>query len=139
MSPPFRRRNCLSLLAATRPKRYRVGMGVWDELQHNVRNSTRQWLDWAHHHAQEIGDTGMRHIERQDLLAERRQLLLRLGELLANRFLVEGKKTVRSDSPEFRAALERISEIDRRLEELAEADKLHSAKKKTKNFPKSVD
>ncbi len=110
-------------------------MSVWDELQHNVRNSTKQWLDWAHRHAQEIGDTSMRHIERQDLLAERRQLLLRLGESLADRFLVEGKKTVRSDSPEFREALDRVSEIDRRLDELAQADELHSSKKKTKNFP----
>lgn len=97
-------------------------MSIWNELNENLRHSSRQWLDWAKQHAQDIGDASMRHIERQDLLSERKQLLQRLGEATADRFLVEDKKTVRHDSPGVRELLERISAIDERLTILSVAD-----------------
>jgi hypothetical protein len=97
-------------------------MSIWNELNENLRQSSRQWLDWAKHHAQDIGDAGMRHIERQDLLSERKQLLQRLGEVTADRFLVEDKKTIRHDTAGVREILERISAIDERLSVLSVAD-----------------
>lgn len=97
-------------------------MSIWNELNENLRHSSRQWLDWAKQHAQDIGDAGIRHIERQDLLSERKQLLQRLGEATADRFLVEDKKTIRQDSPGVREILERISAIDERLTVLSVAD-----------------
>ncbi|MEX2445495.1 MAG: hypothetical protein WD492_17995 [Alkalispirochaeta sp.] len=97
-------------------------MSIWNELNENVRQSSRQWLDWAKQHAQDLGDAGMRHIERQDLLSERKQLLQRLGEATADRFLVEDKKTVRHDTPGVKEILERISAIDERLTVLSVAD-----------------
>ncbi len=109
-------------LVCTGLKYYRFPMSIWNELNENLRHSSRQWLDWAKQHAQDIGDAGMRHIERQDLLSERKQLLLRLGEATADRFLVEDKKTIRPDSPGVREILERISAIDERLVVLSVAD-----------------
>ncbi len=97
-------------------------MSIWNELNENLRESSRQWLEWAKQHAQDIGDAGMRHIERQDLLSERKQLLQRLGEAVADRFLVEDKKTVRHDTPSVGPLLERISAIDERLAVLSVAD-----------------
>lgn len=109
-------------LACTGVKYYRFAMSIWNELNENLRHSSRQWLDWAKQHAQDIGDAGMRHIERQDLLSERKQLLQRLGEATADRFLVEDKKTIRHDSPGVREILERIAAIDERLTVLSVAD-----------------
>ena len=117
-----KRSNHPVLLAAAAAKHYRLGMGIWNELNENLRQSSKQWLDWARQHAQEIGDAGMRHIERQDLLSERKQLLQRLGELVADRFLIEGKKTLRQDSPGVGDIMERLTVIDDRLSELSVAD-----------------
>lgn len=64
----------------------------------------------------------MRHLERQDLLSERKALTQRLGELVADRFLIEEKKTIRPDSPGFSEVLERVRVIDQRLVELSVAD-----------------
>lgn len=97
-------------------------MSIWNELNENLRESSRQWLEWAKQHAQDIGDTGMRHIERQDLLSERKQLLQRLGDVTADRFLVEHKKTIRRDSPGVEEIIDRVSTIDERLTVLSVAD-----------------
>ncbi|MFP4210017.1 MAG: hypothetical protein ACLFR8_02145 [Alkalispirochaeta sp.] len=97
-------------------------MNVWDDLNKNAAKTSRQWVSWAKQHAQEIGDAGLRHIERQDLLGERKQLIQRIGEEVANRFLVEEKKTLRSDAGEIEAHLQRIRVIDARLEELSARD-----------------
>ena len=107
-------------------------MSIWNELNENLRHSSRQWLDWAKQHAQDIGDAGMRHIERQDLLSERKQLLHRLGEATADRFLVEDKKTIRHDSPGVQEILERISAIDERLTVLSVADEENEGDKPAK-------
>jgi uncharacterized damage-inducible protein DinB len=55
-------------------------MSVWNDLNDNFKQTSRQWLDWAKQHAQEVGEAGIRHIERQDLLGERKQLVHRMGE-----------------------------------------------------------
>ena len=97
-------------------------MNVWDDLNKNIKSSSKQWLSWAKQHAREIGDAGIRHIERQDLLAERRQLVRRLGEEVVNRFIVEDKKTLRADTADIAEVLDRIRTIDERLVELAKTD-----------------
>ncbi len=97
-------------------------MNVWDDLQQNFSKRSREWLSWAKQHAQEIGDAGVRHIERQDLLSERRQLVHRIGDDAVNRFLLEEKKTLRADSAGIVEHLERIRKIDERLDELASSD-----------------
>ena len=94
-------------------------MKIWDELNHNLRKSTKTWVDWARTHAQDIGEAGMRHIERQDLLSERKSLVHQVGELVTSRMLIEEKKTVRHDTPGMPELLERLGAIDERLDELA--------------------
>lgn len=93
-------------------------MKIWDEVNENLKDSTRTWMDWARRHAQELGDAGIRHVERQDLLSERRRDVARLGELVCNRFILEDKKTVRSDSPGVAEIVERLRMIEARLEQL---------------------
>lgn len=109
-------------LVVTPGARYRSGMGIWNDLNRNLKESSREWVDWARQHAHEIGEAGLRHIERQDLLAERKQLLHRVGETVADRFLVENKKTLRRDSPGVAELLERVEAINTRLDEIALAD-----------------
>jgi len=101
---------------------YSYTMNVWDDLNKNLARTSRQWVSWAKQHAQELGDTGLRHIERQDLLGERKQLIQRIGEEVVNRFLVEEKKTLRSDTGEIEPQLQRVRTIDARLAELAARD-----------------
>ncbi len=113
-------------------------MNVWDEIQQNVSKRSREWLSWAKQHAQEIGEAGVRHIERQDLLSERKQLVHRIGEEVVNRFLVEDKKTIRQDSPEIREQLERIHMIDTRLSTLEASDRRDN-EETTENNAKSDD
>jgi hypothetical protein len=116
-------------LASGLSKRYRFSMSVWNDLNDNLKQTSRQWLDWAKQHAQEVGEAGIRHIERQDLLSERKQIVHRVGEAIVDRFLVEEKKTVRSDSPGVGDLLERITRIDDRLQELSDADRDEDADK----------
>lgn len=97
-------------------------MGIWNDLNENLRESSKTWVDWAKRHAHDLGETSMRHLERQDLLSERKALMQRLGELVADRFLIEEKKTLRPDSPGFAEVLERVQVIDQRLAELSVAD-----------------
>lgn len=97
-------------------------MNVWDDLNRNISKTSQQWVSWAKQHAQELGDAGVRHIERQDLLSERKQLVHRIGEEVVNRFLVAEKKTLRVDSPEIEEPVERIRRIDARLAELSTSD-----------------
>ena len=97
-------------------------MNVWDDLQENFSKRSREWLSWAKQHAQEIGEAGVRHIERQDLLSERKQLVHRVGEDAVNRFLLEEKKTIRADTAGIAEHLERIRKIDERLGVLASSD-----------------
>lgn len=97
-------------------------MSVWDELNQNISDTSRKWLTWAKQHAQEIGDAGVRHIERQDLLSERKNLVQRIGEEVTNRFLIEQKKTLRADTADIAEILTRISVIDARLDALATSD-----------------
>lgn len=95
-------------------------MKIWDELNENFKGQTRNWVGWARKHAQELGEVGMRHVERQDLLGERRREIAHLGEQVANRFILEDKKSIRIDSPGIADTLDRIRAIDRRLQELQE-------------------
>jgi hypothetical protein len=97
-------------------------MNVWDDLNRNISKTSQQWLSWAKQHAHELGDAGIRHIERQDLLSERKQLVHRIGEEVVNRFLVAEKKTLRADSPEIEEHVERVRRIDARLAELETTD-----------------
>lgn len=97
-------------------------MAFWDELNSGLRTSTRQWVDWAKRHAQDVGEAGVRHVERQDLLRERRQVVQQLGEYTAARFLVEDRKTIRVDAAEVREMLDRLRPIEERLAELARQD-----------------
>ncbi|MDA3951546.1 MAG: hypothetical protein PF508_20225 [Spirochaeta sp.] len=97
-------------------------MNVWDDLNRNISKTSQQWLSWAKQHAQELGDAGVRHVERQDLLSERKQLVHRIGDEVVNRFLVAEKKTLRPDSPEIAEHVERIRTIDERLSELGNTD-----------------
>jgi hypothetical protein len=98
-------------------------MNVWDDLQQNFSKRSREWLSWAKQHAQEIGEAGVRHVERQDLLSERKQLVKRIGEEVTNRFLLKEMKTVRADSPEIKETILRIQTIDDRLAMLASIDR----------------
>lgn len=102
-------------------------MKIWEELNENVKKSTKSWASWARQHAQEIGEAGMRHIERQDLLTERRQLHQRLGSLVATRFIVEEKKTLRAETGDVQPLLERLSAIEARLTVLEEGDRAEGA------------
>ena len=97
-------------------------MKIWDELNDNLKDSTRTWMDWARRHAQELGDVGLRHVERQDLLSERKRAVNRLGEVIANRFILEDKKTVRIDSPGIAEIVDRLRVIEDRLQQLQRDD-----------------
>ncbi|TVR70511.1 MAG: hypothetical protein EA427_05720 [Spirochaetaceae bacterium] len=97
-------------------------MKIWDELNDNLKDSTRTWMEWARRHAQELGDAGLRHVERQDLLSERRRSVALLGEVVANRFILEDKKMVRADSPGVAEIIERLRKIESRLEHLRGED-----------------
>lgn len=97
-------------------------MNVWDSVGENVKRSTRQWVSWAREHAREIGDAGIRHIERQDLLSERQKLYGLLGEMVARKFILEDQKTLRPGSPGIDELLERIGKVNSRLEELEAED-----------------
>lgn len=99
-----------------------VCMKIWDELNENLKDSTKAWMDWARRHAQELGDAGLRHVERQDLLSERRRSIAQLGELVANRLLLEDKKMVRADSPAIAEIIARLRTIETRLEQLQNED-----------------
>ena len=101
---------------------YCIFMSVWNDLNRNFSKKSKKWISWAKQHAQEIGEAGVRHIERQDLLSERKNLIRRIGEEVTNRFLIEEKKTLCADSAAMADILGRISAIDRRLEELATSD-----------------
>jgi hypothetical protein len=72
----------------------------------------------AQHHARDLGDKGMRHLQRQDLLAERRRRVEQVGELVTTRFLGEGKATIRRDTADLLPLLDRIRAIDDQLERL---------------------
>ena len=103
-------------------------MNMWKELNRNIKRSSNEWIAWARQHAKEIGDASIRHIERQDLLSERKQLTARLGEAAVNRFVTERKKTLRSDAPEISEICDRISLIDERLDQLAASDESETDK-----------
>ena len=94
-------------------------MSMWDELNETLRDSTRRMLDRARQRAQDVGEVSMRHLERQDLLAERKEILAQLGQIVADRFILEDKKTVRADTPAIAPCIERVREIDLRLQELS--------------------
>lgn len=98
-------------------------MGLWDNVPEHVRRSTGDFLAKVRTQAQEFGDASMRHLERQDLLRERRQIAGRLGEHVLNRLVVEERKTLRADSSDIEPLVERVREIDSRLGELDEADR----------------
>lgn len=91
---------------------------MWNSIGGDVKRSTLQWLEWAKTHAHEIGDAGIRHLERQDLLAERNKVHTALGERVAKKFLEQDQKTIRIGTPEVAELLERIRLIRFRLAEL---------------------
>ncbi len=97
-------------------------MGVFDGMNENVRKTGQEWADWAKRHAREIGDRGMRHLERQDLLAERKRLVVRVGEYVVSKLVDQGAKTIRGDASELVELTGGIQTIDRRLEELRTED-----------------
>ncbi len=61
----------------------------------------------------------MRHIERQDLLAERQKVLNALGSRVVERFADETAKSITRNSPGVRDLLDHVSRIDVRLAELS--------------------
>jgi hypothetical protein len=93
-------------------------MKIWDELNDGIRESTRGLADWTTKHVRDLGDAGVRHVERRDLLAERRRTVVLLGEYVANRFVLEEKKSIRADAPGMESLLQQIRRIDQRLQEL---------------------
>ncbi|POR05164.1 hypothetical protein AU468_02115 [Alkalispirochaeta sphaeroplastigenens] len=98
-------------------------MKIWDDVHHEFRESTRTWVDWVRRGARELGDSGLRQIERRDLQAERRRSEEKLGAIVAERFITDGKKTLRRDAPGLIELLQRIRAIDERLEALEEDQK----------------
>ncbi|SIQ92999.1 hypothetical protein SAMN05920897_11866 [Alkalispirochaeta americana] len=101
-------------------------MKIWDELHYGVKESTRTWLDWARRNAQELSDSGLRKIEWHDLMAERRRNEEKLGALVAERFILEGKKTVRCDAPGVHELIQRMRAIDDRLKALGDDQALET-------------
>ncbi|WP_018526456.1 hypothetical protein [Alkalispirochaeta alkalica] len=98
-------------------------MKIWDDVHHEFRESTRTWVDWVRRGARELGDSGLRQIERRDLQAERRRSEEKLGAIVAERFITDGKKTLRCDAPGLIELLQRIRAIDERLEALEALEK----------------
>jgi len=111
-------------LASAPLLRYRLSMSLWEGLGENVSRSTRTWVAWAKKHARDIGDAGMRHIERQDLLAEKQKAINSLGARVAERFEDAGAKSVTRSTPGVAELLAHIDSIDERLAELLAQDNI---------------
>lgn len=97
-------------------------MGVFEGMQDNVRKTGREWAEWARRHARDLSERGIRHLERQDLLTERKRLVTRIGEYAVERIIDQDKKTIRADATALVDLTDRIRAIDLRLAELDEAD-----------------
>jgi hypothetical protein len=93
-------------------------MGVFDGVNEQIRKRSRVWSEWAKQHAHDIGERGIRHLERQDLLSERKRLVVRVGEYVVHRTVDLDKKSVRVDAEELGEMLDSIRSIDARLTEL---------------------
>lgn len=98
-------------------------MSVLDEMNENMRKTGREWVEWAKAHAQDLSERGIRHLERQDLLADRKRIVNRVGEYVVERLIDEEKKTIRTDAADLAVLLQRIRAINSRLEEIENADK----------------
>lgn len=109
-------------LVSVRPRSYVVCMGVFDGMHENVRKTGREWADWARRHARDMSERGIRHLERQDLLTERKRLVVRVGEYTVQRIIDEDKKTIRADAVDLVDLTDRIRAIDARLSELDDDD-----------------
>lgn len=90
-------------------------MKVWEELSEEMREKTKNLGTWAQKQAKELGAAGLRTVERQELVLERRRLVRNLGDEVVRRMLQEEKKTIRRDSPEIAEILDQIANIDLRL------------------------
>ena len=100
--------------------RYRFKMEPFRELIAVIGSATRRWAKVAKKRVHEVGGASMRHLETQDLHAERKRAEAEVGRAVVTRF-VAGKKTVRADSPEIAGLMARIGAVDARLQELEEA------------------
>ena len=89
----------------------------------SFKESSQRWLSWTKQHARELSDAALRHVERQDLLSERQKLLMRAGEVVVQRLVNEGKKSVSSSQPELAEIFQRLQEVQHRLDELASDDR----------------
>lgn len=98
-------------------------MGIFDGMNEHVRKTSREWAEWARRHAHDLSERGVRHLERQDLLAERKRLVARVGAYAVDKMIVEERKSLRADATELADFLDVIRSIDRRLAELENADK----------------
>ena len=101
-------------------------MGVFDGMNESIRKTGREWSEWARKNARDLGERSMRHLERQDLLTERKRHIYRVGEFVVHKMLELDKKSIRADAAELSDLLDSIRSVDDRLGELDEADTSHA-------------
>lgn len=94
-------------------------MSLFNELSQNLRKSSQRWITWARQHAQELGESSLRQIERQDLLTELHRLQTDVGRNVVEAFLDKKQKTIRPGSTQIADQLKRIEAINTRLDEIA--------------------
>lgn len=98
-------------------------MSLLNEISDNLKKSSQKWVQWARQHAQDLGESSLRQIERQDLLAERQRIQTEIGARVVEAFLEQNQKTIRPGSPQLSQRLERVAEIEARLAQIAEEEK----------------
>jgi hypothetical protein len=118
-------------------KHYSRCMSVFDEFGKNLRKSSQQWLQWAQKHAQDLGESSLRQIERQDLLTEKQRLHTEVGKRVVEAFLEKGQKTIRQGSTQIANELNRLAAIDERLEAIEAEEAAAAAQRESQRAEKS--